>query len=138
MLSVVVFLPVITLCMITISAALSFTVLNLHTLCLHTATDGVNVSNNVCYRTFGHAFYLEDACEQSNLIIHNLGINPMPVAAVNEDPLQLVPSDSEAAVFWITNPNNTFINNSAVIYCSYVQFTLSLGGWKVWLLVLYA
>ena len=49
-----------------------------------------------------------------NVLDHNLGINARGVAAPPEDPLQLLPTDSQPAVFWITNVNNTIINNTAV------------------------
>ena len=81
-------------------------------LLINAASDGIDVSNNVAYNTNGHCYFLEDACEQSNSFIHNLGITVHPVAA--EDPYQLIPTDSEPTVFWITNVNNTFVNNSAV------------------------
>ncbi|MCA8949730.1 MAG: hypothetical protein KDE27_09520 [Planctomycetes bacterium] len=36
-------------------------------------TDGVRVANNVFYKTWGHAFFLEDGKETGNVIEHNLG-----------------------------------------------------------------
>ncbi len=54
----------------------------------------------------------EDGCEQSNIFDHNLGINAKGVG--NEDPNQIIPTDSSPSVFWITNPNNTFTNNAAI------------------------
>jgi hypothetical protein len=49
-----------------------------------------------------------------NTFDHNLGIKVNPIADIDEDPQQIIPSDSSASVFWITNPNNTFVNNTAV------------------------
>ena len=35
-------------------------------------SEGVHVQSNVCFRTFGHAFYLEDGIETSNVFERNL------------------------------------------------------------------
>ena len=37
-------------------------------------TDNVRVENNVTFNTVGHCFFLEDAVETGNQIVHNLGI----------------------------------------------------------------
>jgi hypothetical protein len=77
-------------------------------------TDGILIKNNVGYNTNGHCYFLEDGSEQSNTFDHNLGIKVVPVADLDEDPQQLIPSDADASIFWITNPNNTFTFNTAV------------------------
>ena len=77
-------------------------------------TDGIEVSGNVAFNTYGHCYFLEDGAEQSNVFDRNLGINARGVANVPEDPLQLIPTDSAPSVFWVTNPNNTWTNNVAV------------------------
>jgi len=41
-----------------------------------------------------------------------LGIRPKPVFTGNAN--QIIPSDNDVAVFWITNPNNTVSTNSLV------------------------
>ncbi len=53
----------------------------------------------------GHAFFLENAVEVGNRFIGNLG---MLVRSGF-----VLPTDSQPTVFWITNPNNTFIRNVA-------------------------
>ncbi|KAL9656304.1 hypothetical protein ABK040_007917 [Willaertia magna] len=73
-------------------------------------SNGILVENNVCFDTFGHQYFLEDGTEMGNKLINNIGIRPRPVA----DDKQIIPSDSDVSVFWITNPNNTFIGNRAV------------------------
>jgi hypothetical protein len=69
------------------------------------STNNVLIEENVCYHIKGHAFFLENAIEIGNKFIRNLGMN-IQVAS-------LIPSDSQPAVFWITNPNNTYIENIA-------------------------
>ena len=65
----------------------------------------------VCYETFGHAFYLEDGIETGNVFEKNLVASIRPggslcsdwqVASGPRSNLQLGPSG-----FWITNPNNS-------------------------------
>ncbi|MBI4399835.1 hypothetical protein HY570_03720, partial [Candidatus Micrarchaeota archaeon] len=68
-------------------------------------TDNLVVEGNVAFNTSGHCFFLETGIEQGNRFINNLG------ALVFESNATL--SDSRASVFWITNPRNVFINNSA-------------------------
>ena len=48
---------------------------------------------------------MEDSPEMGNEFIGNLGIRPIPVP--NGDPRQIILSDHDVSVFWITNPNNT-------------------------------
>jgi len=71
-------------------------------------TWNARVEDNVCYKTYGHSFYLEDAIEHGNSFVHNLAVAVRPGPMVCTD-LQIGPS-----AFWITNPNNTFIDNLAV------------------------
>lgn len=68
----------------------------------------MEIRRNVCYKTNGHAYFLEVATEKDNIFAYNLGIAPTANAKA---PL---PSDTEPAVFWITNPANTYIHNRAV------------------------
>lgn len=74
--------------------------------------DGILVQENVAYHTFGHMYFLEDGPEQFNTWDRNLGIYPQAVGKA--DARQLIPSDSDPSVFWITNANNTFTHNVAV------------------------
>jgi cell migration-inducing and hyaluronan-binding protein len=103
-------------------------------------TNDVRVQNNVTYNTVGHCFFLEDGIEHGNQFIHNLAIQtkchptkpcvPVNLAANGElDPSYpnraairqasfskkdtLLPSDNTVASFWITNPDNSFIDNVA-------------------------
>ncbi|MDH3606715.1 MAG: G8 domain-containing protein [Acidimicrobiia bacterium] len=75
-------------------------------------TDNVYVEDVVAYKTFGHCFFLEDGAEQGNVFDHNLGL----VTHRPDESDALLPSDVDypgPGTFWITNPNNTFINNVA-------------------------
>lgn len=69
---------------------------------------GLYVGNNVVYDTFGHAIYLEDGTEMGNTIEGNLVFN---THAQDEDFLDA--EDRTPASYWISNPNNTIINNVA-------------------------
>jgi hypothetical protein len=71
-------------------------------------TWGAEVEDNVCYHTYGHAFYLEDAIEHNNRFVHNL------VVGVRRGPMVCSDMQVGPSAFWITNPNNTFIDNVAV------------------------
>ncbi|HEV2702579.1 MAG TPA: hypothetical protein VGV09_13160, partial [Steroidobacteraceae bacterium] len=95
-------------------------------------TNDVRVENNVTYNTIGHCFFLEDAIEHGNQFVHNLGILtkchpdapcvPTNLAAAGEPRTGtngqaakdvLIPSDNTAATFWITNPDNIYVDNVA-------------------------
>ena len=103
-------------------------------------TNFVRVENNVTFNTVGHCFFLEDGIEHGNEFIRNLAIQtkchptldcvPTNLAANGEkDPKYanfaaareasfhsghtLLPSDNTAASYWITNPDNSFIDNVA-------------------------
>ncbi len=95
-------------------------------------TNDVRVENNVTYNTIGHCFFLEDAVEHGNQFVHNLGILtkchpdapcvPTNLAAAGEPRAGtngqaakdiLIPSDNTAATFWITNPDNIYVDNVA-------------------------
>ncbi len=103
-------------------------------------TNDVQVENNVTYNTVGHCFFLEDGIEHGNEFVHNLAIQikchtskpcaPTNLAANGENSFTyenrqayrtasfsgkdtLLPSDNTVAAYWITNPDNTFIDNVA-------------------------
>jgi hypothetical protein len=101
-------------------------------------TNFLRVENNVTYNTVGHCFFLEDGIEHGNEYVRNLAIQtkchptmecvPVNLAAngeiVAEDPRALrqtsfsgkntlLPSDNTVASYWITNPDNSFIDNVA-------------------------
>ena len=103
-------------------------------------TNNLRVENNVTYNTVGHCFFLEDGIEHGNHFIRNLAIQtkchptldcvPYNLAANGElnypakdraamrkvsfsGKETLLPSDNTVASFWITNPDNSFIDNVA-------------------------
>ncbi len=99
-------------------------------------TNDVRVQDNVTYNNVGHCFFLEDAVEHGNQFIHNLAIltkchpdgkpceptnlgpegeggGPGSGAAGQRAKNILIPSDNTASSFWITNPDNTYIDNVA-------------------------
>lgn len=73
------------------------------------ATHQLLVSNNVAYDTIGHGYYFEDGIETRNTLEGNLGL----VTRNAKNGELVTPSDNEASVFWITNPDNTIRNNVA-------------------------
>src|SRR5580658_7095097 len=102
-------------------------------------TNFLRVENNVTYNTVGHCFFLEDGIEHGNEFIRNLAIQtkchttldcvPTNLAANGERDSTyanrqayremsfhgktLLPSDNTVASYWITNPDNSFIDNVA-------------------------
>ena len=70
------------------------------------------IEDNVAFDTYGHCYFLEDGAEQGNLFRRNLGL-------VTRKPTEddaLLDSDRTfpgPATFWITHPDNTFLNNVA-------------------------
>jgi hypothetical protein len=101
-------------------------------------TNFLRIENNVTYNAVGHCFFLEDGIEHGNEFVKNLAIQvkchtskpcvPTNLAAngeINAANRQayrqasmfskdtLLPSDNTVAAFWITNPDNSFIDNVA-------------------------
>ena len=103
-------------------------------------TNHVRVENNVTYNIVGHCFFLEDGIEHGNQFVHNLAIQvkchmskpcvPADLAPngelsstyANRQAMRqasmsgkdtLLPSDNTVAAYWITNPDNTFVDNVA-------------------------
>lgn len=72
-------------------------------------TNDVLIERVVAVETRGHCFFMEDGIETGNRFIDNLGLLTMPP----DEEHQLLPTDSQAATFWITNPDNTFTGNVA-------------------------
>lgn len=80
-------------------------------------TSNTIVENNFCYDHIGHGIFLENGSEINNLIKGNVVLLTKRPAAGE----QLTPSDNQfnqiqnrtPSSYWITNPNNTFINNVA-------------------------
>jgi cell surface hyaluronidase len=71
---------------------------------VHT-TNNVLIENNVCFDIKGHAFFLENGIETGNRFLGNIGMY------VKQS--DLLPTDSQPTIFWITNSNNTFVKNVA-------------------------
>ncbi len=69
-------------------------------------THGTLVKGNFAYDTIGHGYYMEDGIETGNVIEDNLGAGVRNAAS--ELP---TPSDKEASVFWIANPDNIVRRN---------------------------
>jgi hypothetical protein len=103
-------------------------------------THNLRVENNVTYNTVGHCFFMEDGIEHGNQFVRNLAIQtkchptkacvPTNLAPNGENSFTnenrqayraasmsgkdtLLPSDNTVAAYWITNPDNTFIDNVA-------------------------
>jgi hypothetical protein len=100
-------------------------------------THDLRVENNVTYNIVGHCFFLEDGIEHGNEFVRNLAIQikchptkpcvPNNLAANGEisgnrqairqasfsGKDTLLPSDNTVAAYWITNPDNSFIDNVA-------------------------
>jgi hypothetical protein len=101
-------------------------------------TNDLRIENNVTYNTIGHCFFLEDGIERGNEFVRNLAIQtkchptmkcvPTNLAAAgefdyaNRQALRrtsfsakdtLLPSDNTVASYWITNPDNIYIDNVA-------------------------
>jgi cell migration-inducing and hyaluronan-binding protein len=103
-------------------------------------TNDLRIENNVTYNTVGHCYFMEDGIETGNEFIRNLAIQtkchptlecvPTDLGANGERRLRvengaayreasfhggntLLPSDNTAASFWITNPDNSYIDNVA-------------------------
>ena len=94
-------------------------------------TNYLQVENNVTYNTVGHCFFMEDGIEHSNEFVSNLAIQtkchptqacePTNLSAAGEGPRTngqasenvLLPSDNTVASYWITNPDNIYVDNVA-------------------------
>ena len=99
-------------------------------------TNYLQVENNVTYNNVGHCFFMEDGIEHGNTFARNLAIQTKCHTSKACDPTDLapfgstddglnfkitgqksteilIPTDNTAASFWITNPDNTYVNNVA-------------------------
>jgi hypothetical protein len=72
-------------------------------------TDNARVEGNVCHDHLGHGYFLEDGAETGNLLAGNLGLG----TRVTDAGEGVLPTDTRAATFWITNPDNTVRGNAA-------------------------
>ena len=78
-------------------------------------TNGVSLTNNICYDIKGHAIFLEDAVERRNKIEGNLVLrvrSPIDSLAitVHEKAGHMC---GASTAYWLTNPDNTIRNNVA-------------------------
>lgn len=71
-------------------------------------TSKLKVLENVSYNTKGHCYVLQDGSEENNILYRNLGALTTPLANVIDGE-----SDYDPATFYITNPDNKFIENVA-------------------------
>lgn len=69
-------------------------------------TNETIVAHNVAFDTLGHQFFVEDGSEAGNTYDGNL-------AMLARQSHALLATDTTPANFWMTNPNNTVINNVA-------------------------
>jgi len=92
-------------------------------------TNNLRVEDNVTFNNVGHCFFLEDGVETGNTFARNLGIQTKCHPTLPCDPTNLIlahqgtegqradniliPSDNTASTFWITNPDNTYVDNVA-------------------------
>jgi len=102
-------------------------------------TNNLLVQNNVTFNTVGHCFFIEDGIETGNQFIRNLAIQtkchptlecvpfnigpngealkfenrPALLQASFRSGNTLLPSDNTVSSFWITNPDNIYIDNVA-------------------------
>jgi hypothetical protein len=123
-------------------------------------TNFLRVENNVTYNAVGHCFFLEDGAEHGNQFVHNLAIQikchtskacaPTNLAPNGENSFTnenrtayraasmsgkdtLLPSDNTVAAYWITNPDNVFIDNVAATPVHQVLFhRLITDGASFW------
>ena len=81
-------------------------------------TNRVLVENNVCYDHLGHGYFLENGSEIENHFVHNLGLlgKRPPLGRellFSENQTTRILAYDPPATFWIANPNNDFVDNSA-------------------------
>ncbi|PRP77174.1 hypothetical protein PROFUN_14515 [Planoprotostelium fungivorum] len=94
----------------------------------------VKLENNVAFNVKGHMYFLEDGGEHNTLFHHNLGVKADPIG--RETGRQLLPTDNRPAIFWITNPDNTWTDNAAVggfhgYWFSMAEHPMAVGA-KLW------
>lgn len=87
-------------------------------------TNDTQALRNVVFNATAHCYYLEDGVEENNTLSYNLAVRvnvigtPMAGSSqigdtTNESDDLILPADSAAAGFYITNAYNTFIGNAA-------------------------
>lgn len=76
-------------------------------------TNGVQITNNICYNIVGHAIFLEDGVERHNMFDHNLVLrvrNPQAGKELLKHEGDVFSGGSSG--FWLTNPDNVMRNNA--------------------------
>jgi len=74
-------------------------------------TQNTWVEDNVVYDTIGHSYYFEDGSEFGNVLMNNLGMNTNAADSLENAPIG---SDfTEPSTYWVTNPDNHLIGNTA-------------------------
>ena len=66
----------------------------------------LRLTDNVAYNIMGHTFFIEDAIESKNIMRNNL-------VMMTKRSWSLLNTDQTPASFWITHPDNDFIDNHA-------------------------
>jgi hypothetical protein len=119
-------------------------------------TNDLQIENNVTYNTVGHCFFMEDGIESGNAFVKNLAIQtkchptlecvPNNLAANGEIDAEnrgeltqismsgehtLLPSDNTVASYWITNPDNSFIDNSRFRFHRFLVFHTDTSEWRL-------
>ena len=73
-------------------------------------SNSIKVEYNVAYNITCSCFFLEDGSEINNEFHYNLGAK---VYNIKSGDRQIIPSDTDSSVFWISNPKNYFTYNHA-------------------------
>jgi hypothetical protein len=88
-------------------------------------TNHTRVSNNVAFNVKGMCYYLEDGVEENNLFEYNLAAHVTPIYRpangasgqrgeyFEESADLLIPADTSACGFYISNAMNSFVGNAA-------------------------
>ena len=85
-------------------------------------TNGVNITNNICYDILGHAMFLEDGVELRNTFDGNLVLKVRSPVEGQELLKHELDSVGGPSGFWLTNPNNALRNNVVA----------DVGGHGIW------
>ncbi|MEZ4698785.1 MAG: G8 domain-containing protein [Rhodothermales bacterium] len=73
-------------------------------------TFNVLLEGNVGYNSIGHCYFLENFVERDNTLIRNIGA---VMRAFPDKSQELIESDVNPSIFWISYPTNTLIGNVA-------------------------
>lgn len=74
-----------------------------------TATDNVQIEENVSFRTAGHCFVVEDGLEKRNAFDSNVAIAVRP--ALQRISNMDISTENNPCAFWLAAPNNSLKNN---------------------------